>query len=478
MGIDLGLAATHAYIGGEWTPGASTGSIPVFDSGTGTEMGRVAHGAAADVDKAVAAARAAFPAWAATPHETRVAHVQALIGEIERRAGALATLMTRETGTPISQSHEGQVGLAVNILRSFVTGARSIPWEEQIGNSLVVREPVGVIGAIVPWNYPLGAIATKVGAALVAGCTIVVKPSEVAPLDAVLFAEAVTAAAVPPGVVNLVFGTGIDAGEPLVRHDGVDFISFTGSTRAGSRIAAVAAASVKPVSLELGGKSASVVLEDGDLATAVRACVEDCMVQLNGQACDALSRLVIPRDLLSEAEELAHEHVSLLTVGDPLDPDTTVGPLASRAQQDDVLSKLDRAVADGARTIAGGPGRPDGLAAGYFVRPTVFSGVEPSDAIAQEEVFGPVVCLIAHDGEDDALAIANGTPYGLGGAVWSADTERAVGFARRMRTGQVDVNAAEYNYDAPFGGFGRSGYGRELGRFGIEEFLAPKSIQR
>ncbi|HEX5145749.1 MAG TPA: aldehyde dehydrogenase family protein, partial [Conexibacter sp.] len=274
--VDLGLAATHAYVGGAWTPGASTGTLPVFDSGTGAEMGRVAKGSATDVDKAVGAARAAFPTWAATPVEARVGHVEELVSQIELRADALAELMTRETGTPISQSHEGQVGLAVNILRGFVEGSRHVAWEESIGRSLVVREPVGVVGAIVPWNYPLGAIATKVGAALVAGCTIVVKPSEVAPLDAIVFAEAVTAAGLPPGVVNLVFGTGVDAGDPLVRHREVDFVSFTGSTRAGALIAAAAAASVKPVALELGGKSASVVLEDGDLAGAVRACVEDC----------------------------------------------------------------------------------------------------------------------------------------------------------------------------------------------------------
>jgi acyl-CoA reductase-like NAD-dependent aldehyde dehydrogenase len=333
------------------------------------------------------------------------------------------------------------------------------------------------VGAIVPWNYPLGAIACKVGAALIAGCTIVVKPSEIAPLDAVPFAEALTAADIPPGVVNLVFGTGVDAGEPLVRHPDVDFVSFTGSTRGGTRVSELAAASVKPVSLELGGKSASVVLEDGDLRTAVDYCIDDCMVQLNGQACDALSRLVVPRERLPEAEELLHDRVGSLVVGDPLDPETVIGPLASKAQQDKVLSLLDRAVADGARPVAGGPGRPDALTTGYYVRPSVLSDVRPMDAIAQTEVFGPVVCLIGHDGEDDALEIANATAFGLGGAVWSADRERAVRFARRMRTGQVDVNAAEYNTEAPFGGFGSSGHGRELGRFGIEEFLAPKSIQ-
>jgi acyl-CoA reductase-like NAD-dependent aldehyde dehydrogenase len=385
--------------------------------------------------------------------------------------------MTRETGTPITQAYTGQVGIAVDILTSFVKAAETVTWEETIGNSLIVHEPVGVVGGIVPWNYPLGAIACKIGAALIAGCTIVVKPSEVAPLDAVLFGDAVTAAGLPAGVINLVFGTGVDAGEPLVRHPDVDFVSFTGSTRAGSRISELAAASVKPVSLELGGKSASVVLDDGDLRTAVHYCIDDCMLQLNGQACDALSRLVVPRDRLAEAEQLAADYVQSLVVGDPLEPETTIGPLASKAQQQSVLSLLDRAVADGARPVVGGQGRPDFASRGYYVRPTVLSDVEPSDPIARTEVFGPVVCLCTHDGEDDALAIANGTAYGLGGAVWSADADRALHFARRMRTGQVDVNTAEYNPDAPFGGFGQSGHGRELGRFGIEEFLAPKSIQ-
>ncbi|HWC08065.1 MAG TPA: aldehyde dehydrogenase family protein, partial [Solirubrobacterales bacterium] len=419
---NLDLAATHNFIGGEWLPGSSAETLPVLDSATEEEIGRVARGSAADVDLAARSARDAFSAWATTPVEQRVASVKAIVNALEDRAEELRQVVIPETGTPISQVDEGQIAYANQILDGYIDGADSVTWEETIANSTIFYEPIGVVGGIVPWNYPPGAIASKLGAALIAGCTIVLKPSEIAPLDAVVFADAITAAGLPPGVVNFVFGTGADAGEPLVTHEEIDVISFTGSSRGGRRVSELAAASLKPVSLELGGKSASVVLEDGDLPTALRYCLDDCMLQLNGQVCDALSRLVVPRERLAEAEELAAEYVNSIVVGDPMDPETSVGPLASAQQQEKVLSLVDEAVTDGARVVAGGAGRPEGYTdAGYYVRATVLSGIEPTDSIARTEVFGPVVCLMAHDGDQDALEIANGPMYGLGGAVWSAD---------------------------------------------------------
>jgi len=339
-----------------------------------------------------------------------------------------------------------------------------------------VREPVGVVGAITPWNYPLRQIASKVAPALAAGCTVVVKPSEVAPLNAFLLAEIVDAIGLPPGVLNLVTGYGPVVGEALAAHPDVDMISFTGSTLAGRRVSERAAPTVKRVALELGGKSANVILEDADLERAVNSGVGACFLN-SGQTCSALTRMLVPRGRLAEAEQIAAAAAERFTTGDPFDPATKLGPLVSERQRERVRGYIARGIAEGARLLTGGADAPAGQETGYFVLPTVFSDVTSEMTIAQEEIFGPVLVLIAHDGDEDAIRIANDTIYGLAGAVWSADEERAKLVARRIRTGQVDINGAAYNPLAPFGGYKQSGHGRELGPFGIDEFLEVKSLQ-
>ncbi|HET9050988.1 MAG TPA: aldehyde dehydrogenase family protein, partial [Candidatus Dormibacteraeota bacterium] len=328
-----------------------------------------------------------------------------------------------------------------------------------------------------PWNYPLHQIVNKVGPALLAGCTVVVKPSELAPVDAFLLAEIALDAGLPAGVLNVVSGYGSEVGEAIAAHPGIDMVSFTGSTRAGRRVAGLAADSVKRVALELGGKSASVVLDDADLAPAVTATVRSCYLN-SGQTCTALTRLLAPRERLAEVEEIAASTAAGMRAGDPLDERTQLGPLVSASQRDRVRGFIDAAVDAGARLLTGGSDAPEGLPLGYHVRPTVFSGVDTRMPIAQEEIFGPVLSILAYDGVDDAVRIANDTRYGLSGAVWSADPERAMGVARRLRTGQVDVNGGAFNPAAPFGGYRQSGLGRELGRYGVDEFLEVKSVQR
>jgi acyl-CoA reductase-like NAD-dependent aldehyde dehydrogenase len=340
----------------------------------------------------------------------------------------------------------------------------------------VVREPVGVVGAITPWNYPLHQVAAKVAPALAAGCTVVLKPSEVAPLSAFILAEVIDRAGVPAGVFNLVTGAGQVAGEALAGHRGVDMVSFTGSTRAGRRVSELATASVKRVALELGGKSPNVILDDADLAHAVRDGVAKAFIN-SGQTCSALTRMIVPRGRLAEVERLAVEAAASYTPGDPLTPGTRLGPLAGAAQRERVRGYIRAGIDSGAKLLCGGPEAPDGLERGYFVRPTVFSDVDPGSVIAQEEIFGPVLSIIAYDTESEAVEIANDTVYGLAAAVWSGDQERALVVARQLRAGQVEVNGGSFNPLAPFGGYKQSGNGRELGRFGLEEFLEVKSLQ-
>jgi len=354
---------------------------------------------------------------------------------------------------------------------------REFSFEERVGNSLVVREPVGVVGAITPWNYPLHQIALKVAPALAAGCTVVLKPSEVAPFNAFVLAEVIEAAGLPKGVFNLVTGTGPQAGEALVKHPGVDMISFTGSTRAGKRISELAAQQVKRVALELGGKSASVILADADLAAAVKSTVNGCYLN-SGQTCTALTRMLVPQSKYDEAAKLAAEAAAGFSVGNPLDEKTRLGPLSSQAQLERVRSYIKKGLDEGAELVAGGTEPPEGApAGGYYVRPTVFGRVKNSMTIAQEEIFGPVLAIIPYQDEEDAIRIANDTPYGLAGAVWSKDDARAQRVARRIRAGQVDVNGGAFNMNAPFGGFKQSGHGREAGVYGLEEFLEYKSLQ-
>jgi acyl-CoA reductase-like NAD-dependent aldehyde dehydrogenase len=464
------------YIGGEWVPSTGSGSIEVIDSTTEAVIGTVPEGTIGDIDRAVEAARRAFPLWSATPMEERTALLTEVGAKLGERMESLADLITHEVGMPLVLSQLVQVGLPVNSFSVMAQVAADFTWETTIGNSLVVREPVGVVGAITPWNYPLHQIAAKVAPALAAGCTVVLKPSEVAPLNAFVLADVFEEAGLPAGVFNLVTGYGPVVGEAVASHPGVDMVSFTGSTRAGRRVSELAAASVKRVALELGGKSANVILDDADLAKAVPDGVRKCFIN-SGQTCSALTRMLVPRDRLSEVEELATAAAETFTPGDPFDAATRLGPLVSAVQRDRVRTYIEKGIGEGARLVTGGADAPDGLDTGFFVRPTVFSSVTRDMTIAREEIFGPVLVIVPYDSEDEAVDIANDTDYGLAGAVWSADPTRARSVARRLRTGQVEVNGGGFNPLAPFGGYKQSGNGREFGSFGLEEFLEVKSLQ-
>jgi acyl-CoA reductase-like NAD-dependent aldehyde dehydrogenase len=369
-----------------------------------------------------------------------------------------------------------QAGLPTANFGIYAKLGAEFQYEEQVGNSIVLKEPVGVVGCITPWNYPLHQIACKVAPALAAGCTVVLKPSEVAPLNAFLLAEVIQQAGLPPGVFNLVTGYGPVVGEALASHPEVDMISFTGSTRAGKRVSELGAQTVKRVHLELGGKSASVVLDDADFEKAVAGSVRNCFMN-SGQTCSAHTRLLVPKARRDEAAQIAKKTAEQFTVGDPMESTTRLGPLVSAAQRDRVRSYIKKGIEEGAKLVTGGADQPEGLPKGYFVKPTVFSDVRNDMTIAREEIFGPVLSIIGYDDENDAVRIANDTIYGLAGGVWSGDPERAKRVARRLRTGQVDINGGSFNVFAPFGGYKQSGNGRELGKFGLEEFMELKSLQ-
>ena len=468
--------ARRGYIGGEFVELEGHERIPVFEAATGEVLAEVTEATPSDVDRAVRAAQGALPAWAATPPAERAAALSRWQQAIEGRAEEFATTISREVGTPIRHSRSIQVGNPLAILTHTAVALTAMDLTEQVGNCLVVLEPVGVVGAITPWNYPLQQIVAKVAPALAAGCTVVLKASEVAPLTAFILAETAGAAGLPAGTFNVLVGRGELTGEALVTHPLVDKLSFTGSTRAGRRIAELAGSLVRPVTLELGGKSASVVLDDADLATAAKFAVYNAFLN-SGQTCTALTRLVVPRSRIREAEEVAAATAAKLVPGDPLDEATRLGPLASESQLERVRGYIRLGLEEGAQLVCGGAAPPAGWERGYFVQPTIFSEVDPGMTIAQEEIFGPVLCIIGHDGDDHALEIANGTPYGLAGAVWSSDQQRALAAAKRLRAGTVEVNGGPFSTEAPFGGVRQSGYGREFGRYGIEEFLAPKSMQ-
>jgi aldehyde dehydrogenase (NAD+) len=463
-------------IGGEWVEPSGAEPIAVVNSTTEETMGTVPGCSAEDADRAVAAAREAFGSWSQTSWEERAGYLGAIAEGLGGRAEEIATTISQELGMPLKLSRIVQVGLPTSQFAAAPKLMEEVRWEEEIGNSRVLREPVGVLGAITPWNYPLNQIACKVAPALAAGCTIVLKPSEVTPLNAFLLAEVIEAAGLPAGVFNLVTGTGPVVGEAIAAHPGVDMVSFTGSTRAGRRVSELAAATVKPVAMELGGKSPNLILDDADLDRAVPDGVAKCFLN-SGQTCSALTRMLVPRQRLAEAEELAKAAAETFTPGDPFDSSTRLGPLVSDLQRERVRSYIRKGEEEGARLITGGAEPPEGLERGYFVRPTVFSEVTPEMTIGQEEIFGPVLAIQAYEGEDDAVRIANSTPYGLSGGVWSADRERAIRVARRIRTGQVEINGGAFNPLAPFGGYGQSGHGRENGRYGIEELLQVKSLQ-
>ncbi|WP_405981426.1 aldehyde dehydrogenase family protein [Streptomyces sp. NBC_00158] len=462
------------YIGGEWRPAAGTGRIEVVNPADEQVIGSVPAGTAEDVDAAVRAARAAFPGWAATAPAERASLIGALRDVLVARKGEFAETVTAELGSPLGFAEAVHVGAPIAVSSSYAELAASYAFEERVGNSTVFMEPVGVVGAITPWNYPLHQVVAKVAPALAAGCTVVLKPAEDTPLTAQLFAEAVHEAGVPAGVFNLVTGTGPVAGQALAEHEGVDLVSFTGSTAVGRKIGAIAGAAVKRVALELGGKSANVILPGADLAKAVAAGVGHVMNN-TGQSCNALTRMLVHRDQHEEAVALAAAAVAAYPSGDPRDRATRLGPVVNATQRDRVRSYIHKGVAEGARLVAGGLDAPHER--GYFVPPTVFADVTPDMTIAQEEIFGPVLAILPYEDHDDALRIANGTVYGLGGAVWAEDEETAVAFARRMDTGQVDINGGRFNVLAPFGGYKQSGVGRELGAHGLGEYLQTKSLQ-
>jgi aldehyde dehydrogenase (NAD+) len=395
---------------------------------------------------------------------------------LQSRQSDIAVLVSREVGMPFAYSNVIQAGLPVLSFVSMAELALNFPFEERVNNSLVLREPIGVAVAITPWNCPLHQIAAKVAPALAAGCTVVLKPSEVAPLNAYILAEVLDSIGLPPGVFNLLTGTGAEVGETLVAHPEVDMVSFTGSTGAGRRIGAVAAQTIKRVSLELGGKSPLIILDDADMVAAVGAGLTGCFLN-SGQTCIALSRMIVPRSRLAEVEAIAQAGTESITVGSPFEATTMMGPLVSALQRDRVVNYIEQGIAEGAKLIAGGPTPPDGLDRGYFVRPTVFSQTTPDMAIVKEEIFGPVLVIQAYDDEDEAVALANDTIFGLNSAVRSADVDRAIAVGRRIRAGQVQINDGAFNICAPFGGYGQSGNGREFGRWGLEEFLETKSMQ-
>ncbi|MER6331768.1 aldehyde dehydrogenase family protein [Streptomyces sp. NPDC001034] len=455
------------YIDGAWRPAANPGDmIEVVNPADEQVIARVPAGGPEDVDAAVRAARAALPGWAATPPAERAARLTALRDALAARKDEIAETVTAELGSPPAFSEAVHAGLPIVVAGTYAELAASRPFEEKVGNSTVLHEPVGVVGAITPWNYPLHQIVAKAAPALAAGCTVVLKPAEDTPLTAQLFAEAVHEAGVPAGVFNLVTGLGPVAGQALAGHPDVDLVSFTGSTAVGRRIGALAGGAVKRVALELGGKSANVILPSADLAKAVNVGVANVMSN-SGQTCSAWTRMLVHRDRYEEAVSLAAAAAE--KYGD------RIGPLVNAKQQERVRGYIEKGVAEGARLVAGGPGAP--REKGYFVSPTVFADVTPEMTIAQEEIFGPVLSLLPYDDEDDALRIANGTVYGLAGAVWAGDEDEAVAFARRMDTGQVDINGGRFNPLAPFGGYKQSGVGRELGSHGLDEYLQTKSFQ-
>ncbi|MEU1851536.1 aldehyde dehydrogenase family protein [Streptomyces sp. NPDC019990] len=454
------------YISGAWRPAAGQDVIEVVNPADEQVIGTVPAGTAADVDTAVRAARAALPAWAATPPPERAARLSALRDVLAARADEIAETVTAELGSPLKFSQAVHAAVPIAVAGSYAELAATYAFEEKTGNSVVHHEPVGVVAAITPWNYPLHQIVAKVAPALAAGCTIVVKPAEDTPLVARLFADAVHEAGIPAGVFNLVTGLGPVAGQALAGHPDVDLVSFTGSTAVGRTIASIAAGQVKKVALELGGKSANVILPTAELAEAVNVGVANVMSN-SGQTCSAWTRMLVHRDQYDEAVELAA--TAAAKYGD------RIGPLVNAKQRARVRGYIEQGVAEGARLVAGGPEAP--RETGYFVSPTVFADVTPDMTIAQEEIFGPVLSILRYEDEEDALRIANGTVYGLAGAVWAGDEAEAVAFARRMETGQVDINGGRFNPLAPFGGYKQSGVGRELGVHGLAEYLQTKSLQ-
>ena len=465
------------YIDGQWVPSAGREAIDIVNPATEEPIDSVPAGSSEDVDAAVAAARGAFPEWAAVPVVDRCRYVARISEELAQRQDEIARTISADVGTPLKIAQKVQAGLPITVSKTYSDPSTLGEFTEEIGNSLVVREPIGVVGAITPWNYPLHQVVAKLAPALAAGCAVVLKPSEVAPLASYLLAEIIDGIGLPPGVFNMVSGTGAEVGAALAGHDDVDMVSFTGSVRGGSAVSRTAATTVKRVALELGGKSPNVILPDADLESAVKAGVNNAYLN-GGQTCTALTRMIVHRSQRDQAVDLLRQAAAKFTPGDPADPGTRLGPLVSAEQRDRVRGYIERGIAEGATLVCGGPEAPDEVNKGYYVRPTVFADVTADMTIAREEIFGPALSVLTYDSEDEAVQLANDTAYGLAAAVWAADDEHALGVAKRIRAGQVDINGGSFNPLAPFGGYKQSGNGRELGRFGLAEFLETKSIQR
>ena len=463
------------YINGSWVDWNGD-MADVHEAATGDVIARVPMSDPGQMELAIAAAHAAFEVWSESSVEQRVNVLGQLHAGLKQRAPEIAEAVSREVGMPLKLATAIQAGLPATVTKTYTDMLPEFPFVEQSGNSEVQYAPVGVVGCVTPWNYPLHQIILKVVPAIAAGCTVVLKPSEIAPQAAFILADILDETDLPAGVFNMVCGAGQTVGETLIRHPDVRMLSFTGSTRTGHAIAHAAADDFKRIALEMGGKSASVVLSDADLEAAVKGTVSNCLLN-SGQTCTALTRLLVPADRHDEACKLAAAAAARMTPGNPLDEATRLGPLASAQQRDRVMDYIRLGVAEGATLVAGGPDAPEGLDKGYFVQATVFGNVDPNSTIAQEEIFGPVLCVIPYSDEAEALRIANGTAYGLSGAVWSADREKAKAFAAKLRTGQVTVNGGGFNPLAPFGGFGHSGIGREFGKWGLEEFLEVRSLQ-
>ncbi len=464
------------YIDGAWVPPVSGGGlIDVVNPSTEETIDRISAGAAADVDRAVAAAQRAFASFSVSSREARLDLLDRIIAGLQARQAELADIISRELGAPMKLAAGAHVPSGIAHFKVARDVLAQYEFASQRGTTRIVREPIGVCGLITPWNWPLNQIACKVAPALAAGCTMVLKPSEVAPLNAMLLAEILHDAGVPPGVFNLVNGDGPTVGQAIVAHPNVEMVSFTGSTRAGIAVAQAAATTVKRVTQELGGKSANIILDDADLATAVKNGVRSCFNN-SGQSCNAPTRMFVPRAQLAEAESAAREAAQKVVLGDASAEGVHMGPVVSALQFDRIQQHMADALEDGAQLIAGGLGRPEHLPAGYFVQPTVFSSVHNAMRIAQTEVFGPVLCILPYDAESEAITLANDSPYGLAAYVSSSNAERAMRVARQLRAGNVHINNAPVDHRAPFGGFKQSGNGREWGVFGFEEFLEVKAI--
>ena len=464
------------YINGKWVQPMGTGSIDVINPATEEIIGKIPVGSADDVDKAASAARIAFDSWAKSSIEERINILNALSNALKEKGESIAQTITAEVGTPIGYSRVAMVGTPRVVSRSYAKILENFDWEEKVRNSIICKEPIGVCAFITPWNFPLHQIIGKVAPAIAAGCTMILKPSKEAPLSAFILADILHEIGLPPGVFNLVSGHGSEIGNYMSSHPEVDMVSFTGSTGAGVAVSEAAATTVKRVTLELGGKSANVALDDADPILVAKKAIGACH-QNSGQTCSALTRLIIPESMSDEVYEIIAKKNNSYTVGDPLEENTRCGPMVSLRQQKSVSTYIQSGISEGATLVSGGLGMPEGISKGFYVKPTIFANVSPDMKIWKEEIFGPVLVITTYKSEEEALILANDSIYGLSGGVWSKDEERAIRFAKEMRTGQVSVNGGAFNVSAPFGGYKLSGNGRELGTHGLNEFLEIKSIQ-